>query len=237
MKSKKSIILIIASVATVIIIHFIFNLHPHNEWWVAKWGAGDLLTYLGTMALGWLAIMQNEELKKSNEESEKQLKDINEKANEINVISKIIEYEIAKKATIESAFEDFEKNCNPQKYVSSLNKIDDKHIEVDEKVVFESEMELDESYLKLCTKMGLKMGEVKEGHVSTKMKELYTETKGLINLLKHKELDSVEAKIDKIKKARIDFGESKNLLLFSKQKELDELIRGDVRLAEIKAIY
>ena len=49
----------------------------------AKWEAGDMLTFVGTALLGWLAIWKNEELKTENEKSQKRLENMTKEANQL----------------------------------------------------------------------------------------------------------------------------------------------------------
>lgn len=58
---------IIASIVFLIIVHILFSIYPKNQWLQAKWSAGDLLTYVGTVALGVIALWQNQQLQKENE--------------------------------------------------------------------------------------------------------------------------------------------------------------------------
>ena len=50
---------IIFSVIFAFIVHMLFSIIAPNQWMVAKWGAGDILTYASTIALGLLAGWQN----------------------------------------------------------------------------------------------------------------------------------------------------------------------------------
>ena len=58
---------IIASIVFLIIVHILFSIYPKNQWLQAKWSACDLLTYVGTVALGVIALWQNQQLQKENE--------------------------------------------------------------------------------------------------------------------------------------------------------------------------
>ena len=67
---------IIASVVCAIIIHWLFSETPANTWFIAKWEAGDILTYISTVSLGLLAVWQNQKFQKENEKTQQQLEDI-----------------------------------------------------------------------------------------------------------------------------------------------------------------
>ena len=42
---------IIASIIFAVIIHCVFSIPAPNTWFEAKWGAGEILTYVSTIAL------------------------------------------------------------------------------------------------------------------------------------------------------------------------------------------
>lgn len=85
----------IASVLVGFIIHCLFSKNALNEWFVAKWTAGECLTYISTVALGLLAVWQNKKFKEENDMMQLRMEKLTQKANELSVISKIIEYESA----------------------------------------------------------------------------------------------------------------------------------------------
>ena len=53
----------IASVIYAIVIHILFSISISNTWFQAKWSAGEILTYVSTVALGLLAVWQNNSYK------------------------------------------------------------------------------------------------------------------------------------------------------------------------------
>ena len=61
----------ILSAAVAFIIHMCFKANAPSEFWVASWGAGEILTYISTVALGLLALYQNQKITEdSNERDE-----------------------------------------------------------------------------------------------------------------------------------------------------------------------
>ncbi len=67
-------ILLVAIVAIPIIIHVLFKQSPNQSFWIAEWSAGEFLSYygailsfIGTVALGALALYQNALFKKQND--------------------------------------------------------------------------------------------------------------------------------------------------------------------------
>lgn len=54
----------IFSVLFAVVIHVLFCLETSNKYLVARWGAGDILAYASTVALGLLAMWQNKSSRK-----------------------------------------------------------------------------------------------------------------------------------------------------------------------------
>ena len=114
-KSKKLVcIWATASIIAALVIHGLFHLNAPNEWFIAAWSAGDILTYFSTVTLGLLAVWQNGKIQKSNEESQARLEKISQEANKLNIVGKIIEHETARISKLESLFDEFEICCDPK---------------------------------------------------------------------------------------------------------------------------
>ncbi len=71
------------------IIHILFKLHPNNDFFVAEWSAGELLSYygsilafLGTVILGALSLYQNHLIK---QESDKRAELLEQREHESNM--------------------------------------------------------------------------------------------------------------------------------------------------------
>lgn len=113
-KSKKLVcIWATASIIAALVIHGLFHLNAPNEWFIAAWSAGDILTYISTVTLGLLAVWQNGKIQKSNEESQARLEKISQEANKLNIVGKIIEHETARINKLESLFDEYQDYCNP----------------------------------------------------------------------------------------------------------------------------
>ena len=105
---------IIASIVFAFVIHLCFSEKASNQWWVAKWGAGDILTYAGTVFLGLLTIWQNMRFKEENDKAQVRMENIALKANEIAIISKIIENENRHLTQLTTQFYAFLDFCNTE---------------------------------------------------------------------------------------------------------------------------
>ena len=92
---KNHIVLLwaIASVGFAIVIQLCFSIPAPFPWLDAAWSAGDVLTYASTVALGLLAVWQNQKFKEENDKAQERLESIGLTANELSVIAKIAEIE------------------------------------------------------------------------------------------------------------------------------------------------
>lgn len=59
----------IASLLYALIVHCLFSIYPTNQWFIAKWSAGEILTYVSTVSLGLLAVWQNKKMQEENDKS------------------------------------------------------------------------------------------------------------------------------------------------------------------------
>lgn len=95
---------IIISGLFALIIHILYSIPAPFEFLVHKWEAGDILTYVSTIALSLLAVWQNQKFKEENDkaqetmerqnnEAQARLERINIEANELSIISRIIDQE------------------------------------------------------------------------------------------------------------------------------------------------
>lgn len=93
---------IIISGIFALIIHILYSIPAPFEFLVHKWEAGDILTYVSTIALSLLAVWQNQKFKeesdksqalmdKQNTEAQERLERISAEANEISIITRIVD--------------------------------------------------------------------------------------------------------------------------------------------------
>jgi hypothetical protein len=237
MKSKGRF-LIIFSVVTALIIQFLFSLYPKSDWLIAKWGAGDLLTYISTIVLGWLAIWQNDELQKTNNESQERLERISNRANEISVISKVVEYEMGKKSSIEDAFYQFKLICNSQKYLDVFITEDNGKPKTDLTMVLKDEMELDEAYMNLCGKLGVDFsGSDADDDITKSIRRLYGNVKSMVKHIKENQINQIDKDVRLIQDSRLKLNSVETVYWKNKEKKLNQLIKGNVELNNIESIF
>ena len=103
----------ICSVLFAIIIHLLFHWETDIEILHAKWSAGDILTYVSTVALGLLAVWQNQRFKEENDVAQERLERLTAQANEISLINKIVELESDHLSRLRKALDEFTEACSP----------------------------------------------------------------------------------------------------------------------------
>ena len=104
---------IIASIVFAILIHILFVTDAPCDKLQAQWGAGDILTYTSTVALGLLAVWQNQKFKEENDRAQERLEKLTQQANELAIIGKIIDNRSAKLQRLQTCFFEFEIVSSP----------------------------------------------------------------------------------------------------------------------------
>lgn len=114
---------IIISGLFALIVHCLFSVAAPNEWLIAKWSAGDILTFISTMALGLLAVWQNKKFKAENDAAQKRLESLTKRANEISAINKIVEYESGKLSRLRLKTQNYINACSTEAMLANLSGI------------------------------------------------------------------------------------------------------------------
>ena len=104
---------IVASIVFAILIHILFVTDAPCDKLQAQWGAGDILTYTSTVALGLLAVWQNQKFKEENDRAQERLEKLTQQANELAIIGKIIDNRSAKLQRLQTCFFEFEIASSP----------------------------------------------------------------------------------------------------------------------------
>lgn len=159
---------IMLSTIFALVIHILFSITAPCDFLEGEWGAGDILTYVSTIALGILAVWQNQKFKedadKSAEEQEKrnlevqaQLKQENKEAqqklqaiiaqsNEISMITRIVDQEVLYIDQLEKATLDFLNACDTKKVADAFRARFDHNVEKQEQLnnrIRESKLQLE----------------------------------------------------------------------------------------------
>ena len=103
---------IAASIVFAILIHILFVTDAPCDKLQAQWGAGDILTYTSTVALGLLAVWQNQKFKEENDKAQERLEELTKQENELSIIGRMIDNKSKKLDNLRHAFSDFEAACN-----------------------------------------------------------------------------------------------------------------------------
>lgn len=61
---------LLVTILLLLIVHSLFKIHPRVEWFEAVWSPGELLSFIGTIVLGYIAIYQS---KKANDIAEQSI--------------------------------------------------------------------------------------------------------------------------------------------------------------------
>lgn len=97
---------IVVSCLFALILHILFEIEAPNEWFDPEWEAGDILTYASTVALGLLALWQNQRFKEENDKSQERLERISLAANDLSIIIRFAENESQYIEVLERAFDE-----------------------------------------------------------------------------------------------------------------------------------
>lgn len=98
---------VVGSILAMLVIHALF-VPVGPDWLQARWGAGDLLTYVGTVSLSLLAVWQNKRFKEENDKAQERLERISQQANELSIINKILEHEENRIKIVKNAIKMFD---------------------------------------------------------------------------------------------------------------------------------
>ncbi len=105
---------IICSIVFAIVVHILYSIPAPTECLVHKWEAGDILTYVSTVALGLLAVWQNQRFKEENDKAQERLERISIEANELNTISRFIDVELQNVSLLDDVFTELFQACGPE---------------------------------------------------------------------------------------------------------------------------
>lgn len=229
----------ILSMLFAIIIHFLFCITAPSEYLVAKWGAGDILTYTSTVALGLLAMWQNKKQQEENDEAQNRLENISIRSNELNIINKIIEHETDRIHSLQKAMDDFTNACDPQAIAlaSAKEGLDSFPSKIG---LTELEKRIDNSFFEISRLL-------REDHEDRQSfnliyaslykyaKENVTNIRdGKFDLNNQKEMANM---VETLAKCRDIFLQEREQYLIKQENKLSQILFEDLSLEEIRAIY
>ncbi|MCD7883791.1 MAG: hypothetical protein LUI87_08850 [Lachnospiraceae bacterium] len=228
---------IICSITAALIIQILFSINAPCDFLVAKWSAGDILSYIGTVSLGVIALWQNSTFQEENEKSQERLKDIALRANELVLTSKIVEYESENLKELKVNLIEFSEACDPQTFGILLANNDDDS----QKLVISAQLEqrIDKSFMALGRSLRID-SEIKkndESSLKNMYAVLYAEAKNILGKFRDDPSRDMASDLAVMAKIRDDFWKEREAYLVSREQKLRKLLYGDLSLAEISELY
>lgn len=229
----------ICSILFAIIIHLSFHWETDVEILHAKWEAGDILTYVSTVALGLLAVWQNKRFKEENDVAQERLERLTAQANEISVINKIIEIESKHLLRLENGMDDFSEACKPETIVR-VYLIESAALSPDTEVISnisKAMTRVDNCFSVLFRELPY---EARKGpyEILKAMKQLRHASKEFLHQVQEHQKETVDSQyIKEVVDAQKEFDRQKEAVLRNEKKKLNKTIYGNLSLQEIKALY
>lgn len=237
---KKHMILtwVIASALYAFVIHCLFSVYPKNPWLVAKWSAGDILTYVSTVSLGLLAVWQNKKIQDENDIAQSRLEGIIKHSNEIEIINKIVEYEKDNLRELKEAFDEFSKACDPQIITSYYGNNSGEIVKIKSAMVT-AEQNLDNCFFKLARELriDIKLKQNDESPIKQPFVIYYRTGKKMISKIQEEPLQPFEKEIVQSAMARDAFVKEREKYLVEQEEKLNTLLYGNLTMKEIKELY
>lgn len=199
------------------------------------------MAYFGTVALATVAVWQNRVIKEENDKSQERLEKLTLQANELTVISKIIENETQNLLKLKVAFDNFSYACDPQVlstiYANSTNA-------AIPTIAIQSGMAtaekcIDDSFFALSRELRTDPKFVIKDKSPFKLAiaKYYSAAKDLVEKGRTNPTQNYKAEIDKLTQARTDFVAVREKYLIEKENKLNSVIYGKMTLDEIKNLY
>lgn len=227
-----------ASIIYAFIIHCLFSIYPTNSWFVAKWSAGEILTYVSTVSLGLLAVWQNQKLQEENDKSQERLEIIIRDSNNISVVNKMVQYEMDNLQRLRTAFDNFSVACDPQHIASKYGEnITDKIGIMTAMSVLENE--LDNSFFALGRELRIDFDLRKNDDAPLKKSfaSFYLGGKQLIQKLRESPDEYFGEEIKVLMQLRDSFAKERENYLVEQENKLNTLLYEKLTIEKIKNMY
>lgn len=231
----------VMSVVFAIVVHLAFSAEAPTEWLVAKWSPGDILTYVGTVSLGLLAVWQNNRFKEENDVSQQRLERLTVQANELTAINKIIEVESARLERLRKAFDEFSTACDPQTlaavYAEAIDS-PDTALAITAAMVA-AEKKVDDSFFTLSRELrsDVNLRNNDNDPLKVAFRNFYAKSKEYIHKVKNSPTENFSSMVTILSDARNEFISQRERYLISKERKLNKVIYGDLSLRAIKSLY
>lgn len=231
----------ICSVIVAIIIHIAFSIEAQAEWMEAKWGAGEILTYFSTIALGLLALWQNKRFKEENDISQQRLESLSKKTNELASINQIIAIESANLLRLNSAVDTFRKVCDEHSIAIAC--LDGYHSQNQSDELLKKtailEDEIDASFFGLCRELRIDYNvKYNDTHpLKRSLFILYREAKEILEIIQNDNNCDFKNNENRMYTAKIEFLKESEHYIAQQEKKLYSVIYGNQSLDDIKKLY
>ena len=234
---------IILSVFFAIVIHVLFCLETSNKYLVARWGAGDILAYASTVALGLLAMWQNKKQQEENDKAQNRLESISIRTNELNMINKIVKFETNRIQSLKAAMDEFTNACDPQAVGLAIAKEGINNIPSLTGIV-ELEKVVDNSFFNVGRYMrqDAELQHNDGNPLNRAYANLYSCAKKIISDLRDNKVDinnqrNIKAMFGTLANLRDEFLGEREKYLEEQEKKLKRVLFEDLSLREIQAMY
>ena len=237
---------IVLSTIFALIIHILFSFAAPCDFLVGKWGAGDILTYVCTIGLGLLAIWQNQRFKeendkaqemmdKQNTEAQERMEKLTRQANELAVISKIIEAESLRIEQTSQALDKFYSYCDYQK-ISSLYLTNGLTPIQKNAALTDWRSDLLKSFNDVLYQLGRDTC-VDVENITLHVVRLCGAATDFIAVLHDQKPQDYSTEIDKIKDKQLDYLSARGAYFVDTDAQYRRLVYGQMSLADIRQTY
>lgn len=229
------------SVIFAVVVHVAFSVAAPTAWLVAKWSPGDILTYVGTVSLGLLAVWQNNRFKEENDVSQQRLERLTVQANELTAINKIIEVESARLERLRKEFDEFSTACDPQTLTTVYaDTIASPNIALAiTATMVAAEKKIDDSFFALSRELRLDaiLRKNDKDPLKVSLCNFYSAAKEYADKVKNSPTEDFSPLVTVLSEARNEFISQRESYLASRERKLDKVIYGNLSLEEIKSLY
>lgn len=230
---------IIIIILFIFVIHFLFSIEAPYKWLIPNWSAGDILTFIGTVSLGLLAIWQNNNLQKTNEKSQERMELLAKESNELAIISKIIEYETARLNNLRLKTKNFLDATNTTALTKELSTVSQQEATF-RKLYIKIKVENQNKQINLCTiellsELGNYTNDEKVLYLIEEMSKYANMAKKLNNTV----LENSATEATSQEKAKLENSFTNNIYKFISDKTtfINKAISGHLTYEQIKKIY
>ena len=230
---------IILSTLFALIIHVLFSITAPCDFLEGEWGAGEILTYVSTIALGVLAVWQNQKFKEENDAAQTRMENLTNRANELSVVSKIIEYESERISSLKAKTQSFIDACHTEGIFDDLSDVANQPKDFMTTFV-KMKMDSREKHIRLSTiELLSELGTYPDNSQTVALIKCLSEySECAISIIKNTRELSVneEAYNEKVSKEKF-FITSIYDFIAERERLLNKVIYGNLSLEEIKAMY